>query len=422
MAIPRLDPRVHQLMIASNRACEFNSKTAAVVGIVGSGHFVVVGRVLIKPNMIHSEILARHLRRNLPAFIVLAAWMALSVSSRAADNAMSMPMPDSSKANDLTGMSLNELYNLNVVQLNVLGGHTHCAGQIMLGYDYMHTHNAGIFEGTKEVSPQKVFSEGFGVVHTSMDMDMHMFDVMEAPSDHLTLMAMLPYMQMTMQHLKADGTRFTQSTGGIGDFAAMALWTVYGDSCAGGNRIVLNAGVSFPTGSISTKDHKEGEKSQPLTQLEYPMQLGSGTYDLLPGITYLGESENWSWGMKTLETVRLGRNDHDYRLGNQYGGSAWLAYGVTEWFAPSLRLDGRVWENITGADPALATNPTPEGRPNLRAGARIDSLFGVNFYVPKGIFAGNRFYIEGGLPVYQDLTGPQLGTAWMIGAGWTYAF
>lgn len=369
--------------------------------------------------MIHSEILDRKMRSNWQRLMVLTACMALTVSSLAED---SITSTNSSKTPDLTGLSLKELYNLNVVQLNVLGGHTHCAGQVMLGYDYMHTHMAGYYEGTKEVSNAKVFSEGFGVLHTSMDMDMHMFDLMYAPSDKLTLMTMLPFMQMTMNHLTSAGTHFTQSTEGIGDLDAMALWTVYGDSCAGGNRIVLNAGVSLPTGAIDASDHKDGNPAEPDVQLEYLMQEGSGTYDLLPGVTYLGDSDNWSWGVKTLETVRFGRNYHDYRLGNVYGGSAWAAYAFTDWFAPSLRIDGKTWENITGADPALAANPTPEGRPNLRAGSRVDLLFGLNLYVPKGLLTGNRFYIEGGLPVYQNLTGPQLGTAWMIGAGWTYAF
>lgn len=357
--------------------------------------------------------------------MVLAACMTLSISSRAAesDSMPSMPsMSDSSKANDLTGLSLNELYNLNVVQLNVLGGHTHCAGQLMLGYDYMHTHMGGYLDGTKTVSYAKIFSEGFGAVHTSMDMDMHMFDVMYAPSDQLTFMTMLPYMQMSMDHLTAGGTRFTQNSDGIGDLDAMALWTVYGDSCAGGNRIVVNAGVSLPTGSIGVKDHKDGNPAEPLVQLEYLMQHGSGTYDLLPGISYLGDSQNWSWGAKTLETVRFGRNDHDYRLGNQYGGSAWAAYAFRDWFAPSLHLDGKVWNNITGADPALAINPTPEGRPNLNGGARVDLLFGLNFYVPRGILAGTRLWVQGGVPVYQDLTGPQISTDWMIGAGLSYVF
>ena len=29
---------------------------------------------------------------------------------------------------------------------------------------------------------------------------------------------------------------------------------------------------------------------------------------------------------------------------------------------------------------------------------------------------------EGGFPVYQNLDGPQLGTAWMLSAGVSYAF
>jgi len=357
--------------------------------------------------------------------MVLVVWAAISVSARAADSDAMPDMPGmshSAKATDLTGMTLDELYNMNVVQLNVLGGHTHCSGQIMFGYDYTHTHMSGLLEGTREISAAKAFSEGFGTVHTSMDMDMHMFDVMYAPSDYVTLMAMVPYTQMSMEHLKSDGTRFTQHTDGFGDADLMALWTVYGNSCTGGNRIVLNAGMSFPTGAIDARDHRDGKAALPLVPLEYLMQHGSGTYDLLPGITYLGESENWSWGAQTIETVRLGRNDHDYRLGNEYGGSGWVAYAFTDWLAPSFRVNGKVWQNITGADPALAANTTPEGRPNLRAGSRIDALFGINLFAPKGFLTGNRLSVEGGLPIYQDLKGPQLGTAWMISLRWSYAF
>src|SRR4051812_26569787 len=311
------------------------------------------------------------LRSNLLPVILLAAWAAVSISALSADtNSMTdlrgmSDMSHSSKASDLTGLSLKDLYNMNVVQLNVIGGHTHCEGQVMFGYDYTHTHMAGLFEGTHEISSAQAFAEGFGTVHTSMDMDMHMFDVMYAPSDHVTLMAMLPYTQMSMDHLKSSGARFTQHTDGIGDVDAMALWTVYGDSCTGGNRIVINAGASFPTGAINAKDHRDGNPALPMVQLEYLMQHGSGTYDLLPGITYLGESRNWSWGIQTLETVRLGRNDHGYRFGNEYGGSAWLAYAFTDWCAPSIRVNGKVWDDITGADPALAANTTPEGRTDL---------------------------------------------------------
>ena len=41
--------------------------------------------------------------------------------------------------------------------------------------------------------PAEAFAEGFSAVHTEMEMDMHMFDVMYAPTERLTLMAMLPF-------------------------------------------------------------------------------------------------------------------------------------------------------------------------------------------------------------------------------------
>lgn len=327
-----------------------------------------------------------------------------------------------SKPVDLTGMSLNDLYNLDIVQPNVLGGHTHPQGQMMLGYSYMHTSMSGLYQGTHEISPAAAFAQGFGTVHTDMEMNMHMFEFMYAPTERLTLMAMLPYEEMSMSHLKDTGVTFGQSARGIGDVDLAGLYTIFGNIREGGHRLVFNAGVSLPTGSIDVTDHANGSPGGAQVPLEYLMRLGSGTYDLKPGLTYLGDYGAWSWGAQTVETVRLGLNSHDYRLGNEYRLSAWASYGITEWFAPSIRLDGRWWENIKGADPDLAANTTPEARPNLRAGKRLDLLFGLNLYSPHGTLKGNRLMVEGGIPVYQNLTGPQLGTAWMLTVGWSYAF
>jgi hypothetical protein len=253
-------------------------------------------------------------------------------------------------------------------------------------------------------------------------MDMHIFDLMYAPTELLTLMAMIPNKTMSMEHLKSDGGVFGQSAAGFGDLEVMGMITLIGDIRKGGNRLILNLGMSLPTGAIDVKYHADGDPSKPLVLLEYFMQLGSGTYDMMPGLTYLGDSGPWSWGLQSIETFRLGKNDHDYRLGDEYHLSAWTSYGVTDWFAPSLRLDGRSWGNITGADKGLSTNPTPEGRPNLRGGRRVDLLLGINFYAPRGFLKGTRLMIEGGIPVYQNLDGPQLGTAWMLSGGFTYAF
>jgi hypothetical protein len=326
------------------------------------------------------------------------------------------------QTHDLTGLSLEELAQLDIVQPNVLGGHTHVAKEIMFGYRYMHMNMSDLYDGSHTISPAEAFADGFSTIHTEMNMDMHMFEAMYAPTEQLTLMAMLPYKSESMLHLRTDGTHFTQSANGVGDLEVMALYTIFGDIRRGGHRLVLNGGLSFPTGSINVRDHEAGEANRPESLLEYPMQFGSGTLDLMPGITYLGDAAHWSWGAQTVETVRLGRNYHGYRFGNQYRLSAWGAYGVTDWFAPSLHMDGYWWEDVHGADPGLATNPTPEGRPDLRGGRRLDLLFGLNFYVPKGRLKGGRLVVEGGIPVYQDLDGPQLGVSWIFSVGCTFTF
>jgi hypothetical protein len=345
------------------------------------------------------------------------------IQARAGGMDMPMDMAPFAKQGDLTGLSLQELYNLDIVQMNVLGAHTHPAGEFMVGYQFMYMDMEGIRSGGHAISPQEVFADGFQFAHTKMEMEEHMLDLMYAPSDRLTLMAMLSYDQMSMVHLTPQNTTFHQHSDGINDLQVMGMYTLFGSIRKGGHRLVLDAGASFPTGSIDVEDHRLGDPSRPLQKLEYPMQPGSGTYALLPGITYLGDSGRWAWGAETIETVRLGRNSSGYRLGNQYMSSAWGSYGVCEWFAPYVRVEGKVWGNVHGADPAYGAVPaTPEARPDKQAGERVNALFGFDIYVPKGLMMGNRFTVEGGVPVYEHLTGPQLGLAWTINVGWTYAF
>jgi len=152
------------------------------------------------------------------------------------------------------------------------------------------------------------------------------------------------------------------------------------------------------------------------------MQLGSGTWDLLPGLTYLGHAQKWAWGAQALFTVRLGRNDNDYRLGDAYRLSAWTQWEVTDWLGPSVRLDWHGWGNVRGADPELDPNRNPAFDATKQAGERLDFLVGLNIYVPRGPLKGSRFSVEGGVPLYQHILGPNLAVDWVFTAGLSYSF
>ena len=70
------------------------------------------------------------------------------------------------------------------------------------------------------------------------------------------------------------------TTAGPGDLKLSALIPLLNASNAD---LLLNAGVSIPTGSIDLKGTHEGNE---VTGLHYPMQLGSGSFELRPGLTF----------------------------------------------------------------------------------------------------------------------------------------
>ena len=152
------------------------------------------------------------------------------------------------------------------------------------------------------------------------------------------------------------------------------------------------------------------------------MQLGSGTIDLLPGVTYLGQSERLAWGVDFDTTIRLGRNSNHYSLGNRFHAAAWGNWKWTDWLAPFIRVDGESWGDVDGADPDLNPAMVPTADPTRRGGDRIDLHFGINFYVPEGVLKGQRLGIQVGKPVYQSLHGPQLETDWLFAVGWQWVF
>ena len=319
---------------------------------------------------------------------------------------------------DITKLTIEELMNIEVLRGNVLGTHTHLAGEWMIGYKQMFMKMDGNRDGTNRKSTSEVLTD-FMVAPLDMTMQMHMLDVMYAPTDNLTLMAMLPYVRLSMDHVTRTGARFTTRSEGVGDFQMNAHYTLYGDARESGHRLLINAGLSFPTGSIDEKDDTPSGRNQ---KLPYPMQLGSGTFDLLPGLTYLGESENWAWMGQVMGTIRLGENDNHYTLGNRLGLNSWVSRKITDWLALSVRMDGDFWGNIDGADPDLIPSMVPTADPNRRGGKRVDLSFGINLYVPRGVFSGNRVAIEAGFPIFQSLDGPQLEKDFHLRIGWSWTF
>lgn len=297
--------------------------------------------------------------------------------------------------------------------IGVMGDHTHSQGEWMVSYRFMRMDMEGSRSGTDQLTDQQVLDQGFMVTPTEMPMDMHMLGAMYATSDRLTLMAMFRYLTSEMDHLTAMGGRFTTESSGPGDTSLSALYQIWEGN---GQTVHVNAGVSLPTGSINEQDVTPASGGADV-QLPYPMQVGSGTFDLLPGITWLGQGEAWSWGAQGMANLRLGQNSIGYSLGDRFDVTGWIARRLGQRVSGSLRLHLADWADIDGADPSLNPAMVPTARTDLRAGTRADALVGLNIHL-RG---GHRFAAEVGVPVLQDLDGPQLETDLTATVGWQYS-
>ncbi|NRB07639.1 MAG: transporter [Richelia sp.] len=263
----------------------------------------------------------------------------------------------------------------------------------MFSYRYMLMRMQGNRDGTDSLSNSEVLQQ-FMVTPTKMTMEMHMFGAMYAPSKDVTLMVMVPYIVKDMDHITRTARRFTSNSEGFGDIQTSALYKIFDKS---NQRIHLNLGASIPTGSINERDDTPPGNNQ---ILPYPMQIGSGTFYLLPGITYLGQSKQNSWGAQPMGAVRVGENSNGYGLGNQLQLTGWVARNWSEWLSTSLRLKGRTWGNISGAGSRLNPMMIPTADPDIRAGTQLDIGFGVNLYAPKGNLKGSSLAVEFELPLY----------------------
>ncbi|MBW2244028.1 MAG: transporter [Deltaproteobacteria bacterium] len=298
--------------------------------------------------------------------------------------------------------------------IGVMGDHLHPQGGVMLSYRYMRMSMNGNRDGTSRQSENSVH-RSFPIAPLEMDMEAHMFSVMWAPHEDVTLAAMLPFKRLDMKHRTRGGRSFTTRSHGIGDTKFTALVRLFD---RGEHHLHLNLGVSAPTGSISAKDDTPMGRSR----LPYPMQLGSGTWDLLPGATYTGAWEKITWGSQILGTLRTGINRKGYRLGHRFGTTGWLGLALAPWVSTSVRLAYQDWRGIRGDDDDLNRNQVPTADPDLRAGRRLDLWIGLDLKATNGALRGHRLALEVGRPVYQKLDGPQLETDWMITVGWQKIF
>lgn len=229
-------------------------------------------------------------------------------------------------------------------------------------------------------------------------------------SRKFSVAAMMTYMGQEIASTTLDGIRQIEYLYGFGDMVIMAKMRLINPLAYNGWGLYAGLGPKLPTGSDrSTKP--DG------SLYTMDLQLGTGSWDM---ITWLSLNKSHLF-VKNLylnsgATFRLSGNNRDYRdsliykSGNEFQFTAGLSYNlyskvIFDFFGylryryqDTDRLDG---EPVTGC-----------GGHWLFVSPGIKANFTQNF----------SFIFFTDLPVYQNIRGPQLTTAYRFSAGLIYTF
>ena len=187
----------------------------------------------------------------------------------------------------------------------VLLDHTHEQGDWTFFYRYQREDADQLKQGEATVTPDayQALYPGEPTPVSQLDQT-HTFGVMYAPHPRFTLGLMLPLVEKRLDKALPGGGFERQQTSGIGDAKAMVLLPFMQK---GSQKTQFNILISLPTGSIRA----EGSDG---SRLPYSMQHGTGTWDILWGLTYTGKEQGLSWGAQVESQYRMNTNDLGYEL------------------------------------------------------------------------------------------------------------
>jgi hypothetical protein len=303
-------------------------------------------------------------------------------------------------------------------------------------------HMDGLRNGTDSVSTSSLLGMPamglYMAAPTEMDMQMLNISVGYSFTDDFFAGAMFMLKQNDMQMLfngpmqmMTGQSGFTMESEGLGDVMLMAKYRLYTDDpLIPTSQSSLFFGLSVPTGSIDEKNSTHPLAMRQNEQLPYAMQLGSGTFDPSIGILYQASSSPWWWGVNAIYTARLYDNDRDYRLGDEFRLDLYSMNQLSHNFLWQAQLNGSYKDKISGEMDEFTTGVSGHAVSGNPASPAMTPLWKTDHYGGTQLFTTLGFQwqpaplhvvdFQVGLPLYQDLNGPQLETDYRFMLTWFY--
>jgi len=188
--------------------------------------------------------------------------------------------------------------------LNIFGGGIPEPKEFRFKISQMFMRMGPMRTGTRDITTQNLLGAPaagkFGAVPTSMDMWMTMFGGAYSFTDDFALIAMTSYKENRMpmlfnaglQAASGGSTGFTMESSGLGDLKLIGKYRLYADDhLVPTQQLSVMFGASVPTGSINKRFTENPVPGQNGRLLPFKMQMGSGTFDPMVGLTYQGSRD-----------------------------------------------------------------------------------------------------------------------------------
>lgn len=209
------------------------------------------------------------------------------------------------------------------------------------------------------------------------------------------------------------------STYGFSDLTTTLVYKIYEDEV---NRLQVNIGAAYPVGlNTATATLPTSNGTWITGRVNYALQPSANTFDFMPGLLYGGNIGSYSWGIAYRGRIPLTSNPQGWRYGNTHEFHAWLSYELMNGVQPTFRLQNTLEGRVNGFDLYINAK-APGSNPNSNGGERIETFGGA---ILSGKLIGiNPFSlaVEAGVPVYQNLNGPQMQKNWQAGIQLRWAF
>ena len=323
--------------------------------------------------------------------------------------------------------------------IGVMGDHYHKAGEWMVSARYMRMHMSGNQTGSDTLSDAEVIAQNnapgrmpgkLSVVPDDMDMDMLMLGAMYAPSDRVTLMAMI------MASSKDMGLKSYQPPAimGMGSGMSASSRDLVGSfsTSTDGIEAISFSGLFRLRESVQSRTHMTVGLQQSLAdadatdtvltpmgtrmrmRLPYSMQIGDEALRLKLAITHVHQSESWVFGGQAGGKFKL--DSQQWNFGDSQHYTGWVQRSLNDRVSYSGRLTFERASALEGMDPMIMAPvqtaiPANYGYRQWRIGV------GLNAVVPLLPGAPERLGIEIERPFDVQVNGIQMTPKWRITVG-----